>query len=460
MSEKRTIPSDPRFDFVRDQAYRLLLEMGFSKFPVSPWDIINEYDENIFCLSWSKARIAWGEDDPFHLSQLKADARVIRKGSIYLIVYDDVGISNSKGTAPSEERIRWSLMHELGHIFLLHLKQFDATRLDRGGVSDEEYRVLEIEAHQFAAEMYIPTSIFKFLDGVTVNDLRVLCDISKQAAQKRHKTLYESSYTPDSIRDNALLRNFNDFLEGEFQEALYKGIIKRWGKRDYKQLLNISRKCPSCHSFSTDPETQYCPHCGYELGSHLRGLTSTEQLKIENSLANSFSKFHRQIWTNDGKLITCPVCQNHQISPQDQFCSICGQPLVNKCINEDKIISSSYQFCPDCGAEATFNQGYIQLEKRISAISVFSEQHKSDEWLEYSYWRFIQRRIAAQDPLLHSILFCSKAYITENDYLLVYTDNIEDLFYIQVHENIILTTIKNNDTTQINGLEVRLTHDL
>lgn len=464
MQRVKEIPNKARFNFAQIQAYKLLVEMGFSRFPVSPWDIINEY-ESIDCYSWSELRKETGDPDPCGLKECHKSAAVYRRGSDYLIVYDDVGISDRYGRAPSEARIRWTIMHEIGHIFLFHLHDFEEAILSngrQGGLTNEQYGILEKEAHYFAAEMYIPTALFKYFDDATIDDLEVLCDISKDAARRRHRALYENNYHPNTIFDNAILRNFNDFVEnGEYAEAQYSGIIKRWGKPNYKSLLKISRKCPKCHSFTVFPEARYCTHCGYDFEQYGMGMSFLERMKAQHDLAQSFSVFQRNLFTDDnGKLLVCPVCGNQDLSSNDKYCTICGQRMHNICFEEGKQLDPGLRHCPDCGSEATFDLPYASIEKRLVKLQQFVANHGDPDNLEYDHWQFMQGRIKSRHPKFASILFCTKAYLTDDDDLIVYTDDVHAVPYIERHSEVITKTIEDNECFKIKKVEVRLANVL
>ena len=142
-------------------AYKFLLECGYTRFPISPYDILDELKDYVVCLPWSTAKKVMKSEDPFHLRQLKAEGRTIRmRGTgMYYIVYDDV-------TVNSPDRISWTIMHEIGHIILGHLVEFSETALNRGGMTSKQYGVLEVEAHYFAAEFLMPTAILKYYTGI------------------------------------------------------------------------------------------------------------------------------------------------------------------------------------------------------------------------------------------------------------------------------------------------------
>ncbi len=110
-------------------------------------------------------------------------------------------ISLNAGKTVTEERKKFTLAHELGHLFL-HMDFLDAEKWDnskdyqdsvyaRNGYSEEEY-----DAHEFAAALLMPEDEFKTI--VYRNNNHGICDITKvaeyfgvstQAASNRGKWL-------------------------------------------------------------------------------------------------------------------------------------------------------------------------------------------------------------------------------------------------------------------------------
>lgn len=207
MQKRKRIPDKPRYRRTTQRAYQLLAELGICSFPVDPVEIIKRFPNWHLC-GWMELKNSTGEKDPLYLDREDAEAKteVIRGGSDFLIVYDErIGY---------DKRIRWTIAHEIGHIVLGHLIDFDKTALNRGGLTENEYKVLEAEAHYFACELLSPKTIirrFRQLIG-DANGIAALCDISYDAAVIRIKELARLDfdyYEPE----NAILRNFFGYLE-------------------------------------------------------------------------------------------------------------------------------------------------------------------------------------------------------------------------------------------------------
>jgi hypothetical protein len=130
--------------------------------------------------------------------RIDGETRKRRGDNDYMVVYDDrIEILG---------RIRWMLAHELGHIFLGHFTQFDITELVRGDngendicpLSDEEYDVLEKEAHRFAATFLSTAIIIKQIVAVKISQgieaLRDICGLSEEFAIIRLGQLKDLPY--------------------------------------------------------------------------------------------------------------------------------------------------------------------------------------------------------------------------------------------------------------------------
>lgn len=150
MQRKAKIPNEPRFSFASRMAYEFSDELGINEFPVDPAKIIEGRFPKWRLQGWQDAQCTLKIDDFLYLDRDGAEARtVIQRGTnTYIIGYDERIVN--------QQRIRWTLAHEIGHIVLGHLDQYEATALTRGGLTDKQYGVLEVEAHWFAAELLAP----------------------------------------------------------------------------------------------------------------------------------------------------------------------------------------------------------------------------------------------------------------------------------------------------------------
>jgi len=206
MQRRKGIPSKPRFALATKRAYELLAELDICEFPVEPLKIIKHFP-NWHLQGWRELHVNTVEKDPLNIDKEKAEAKTVKlRGSDeYLIVYDE--------RVDNRQRIRWTLAHEIGHIVMGHLVHFDATALNRRGLTQEEYGVLEVEAHCFASDLLAPKTIIRrFGFRNDPKSIALTCDISIDAAERRLKEIkrMDFSYYPT---ENRILRNFYNCLE-------------------------------------------------------------------------------------------------------------------------------------------------------------------------------------------------------------------------------------------------------
>lgn len=388
MQKRKEIPSKPRFAQITKRAYELLAELEISEFPVNPRSII-EHFSNWHLKGWLELQVNTGEQDPLNIDKEKAEAKTVKlRGSDdYLIVYDE-RVDNS-------QRIRWTLAHEIGHIVLGHLVQFDATALNRRGLMPAEHGVLEVEAHWFASELLAPKTIirrFDFKDNP--QGIGLICDISKDAAKKRLKdiTNMDFGYYPT---ENRILRNFyNHIWKGNFYQVMHDTACKFYPSIIYQNLCKESRICRNCNSFVTDESYKFCPVCGSEVPPPLLYTPYKHNgggiFRI-GSLSDLYLKGKQYYEIPIGKMghvEYCPMCRNIVVQGDNDNCNVCGTPIINYCTRESKRLSHAYRHCPDCGAETTYKEIYGKLPERLS-IENMRIPDSFDDYIECDYWRFV-----------------------------------------------------------------------
>jgi len=167
------IPDIPRVERSLNIARGFIQHYQINKLPVDPLSIINQNG------NWEirTVREVLTYDETYVMKS--DDAEIIYlsgKNNIdkYLIVYND--------EIKTPERIMWTIMHEIAHIVLCHLKDFEKTRISRNNLSRHEIKVLEREADIFTAEVMAPISILKALKVNNYLDIIRYCHISNEAA--------------------------------------------------------------------------------------------------------------------------------------------------------------------------------------------------------------------------------------------------------------------------------------
>ena len=463
------IPIDPRFSYVTEKAYDFLLEYGYNRFPISPFQVLEDLSDFVTCLPWSEAKKILKSSDPFHLHETNAEARTIRPRSDgkYYIVYDDVQVS-------SNARIAWTIMHEIGHIVLGHLTDFGETALDRGGLTEKKYGVLEIEAHYFAAEFLMPTALLKFFSEITVDEIVLLFGVSEEAAKKKHKRVFQATYMPASPYDDKLIRNFFDFLESEVEDTIYKNIYGTLGIALKSQYKSICRKCPNCYTYISNQNAVFCHYCGSEIEQKRTHKKIFEHLHEQQKFVKIQGLSHPELPHNEievpnGMIIErvryCPTCLNHDFDDDADYCKICGQPLYNKCRNCGNILRIIECFCPQCGEDTEFHKHYVAAEERLKKIrdcSIHSQYSK--DWFQYPYWGYVRMRLSGRkrsSPVdLQTALMYSNAYIDDDYNFIVFTDTVQASALIYKYKDIVLDYVRKTDDVDYKDLEVYVADEI
>lgn len=462
MPREKKIPDKPRFDYVTQTAYKFLLECGYTRFPISPYDVLDELKDDVVCLPWSKARKVLKSEDPFHLRQLQAEGRTIRmrETGIYYIVYDDV-------TVNSPDRISWTIMHEIGHIILGHLVEFSETALSRGGTTSKQYGVLEVEAHYFAAEFLMPTAILKYYTGITVDEIALLFGVSDKAAEKKYKRVFESDYLPTGEYDRLVIRNFYKFLITDADDAIYRSIYRTWGIPWKTKYVPVCRKCPDCYSYIDDPKAQHCSYCGSimersEMYSNMfeRMRAQTEFVKIPGTRHYGYPYCNKL--TVHGfqytKVTVCPVCLNHEFSSNATHCRICGTPLINEAERIEDCFSK------ENGLETSAKTWYPAYEKRYRRLIAYTGLLRDEDWIDYDFWeftKFMMRGVHSGVSMeLQSAILYSHAFADDNDDVYIVTDTEAAAEVMKTERETILSYLKQTDDIERSRLEVLVAHDL
>ena len=336
------IPRYARYDYVSKKASEFLTQYEINSFPLNPFAIIAQ--EHWGLQSYSELMAAFNCDAMQVCKCLRSkDGYTQYDETNYTIAYNDV--------EKAEGRVRFTLMHEIGHIYLNHLIDFDKARLYRGGLTKAEDKVLENEANAFARNVLAPAPVVEQLNRQHWRELVLHFGISKDAAIARLDFLHEDK------------RNLS-------QLGLTSNILKR-----FMNFFN-EKNCTTCgHTFCSS-NASYCPICGHKTLKWGEG-----KLRYIKYMYNT---------DEDGKLTICPRCQNDdiQIGP---YCPICGNGLVNRCDHYEgeynhsqsgcgKILAPNARYCPDCGLPSSFfeNKAISGWEDELEEI----ESSKSDVTLD------------------------------------------------------------------------------
>ena len=147
----------------RNASWRCLIDYKIDKLPVKVSSIVHKSE--IILLKNSNVNLLKDEESGTTLMQ---------KGKLY-IVYSD---------KQSVRRCRFTIAHELGHIFLGHMFQADGN----GFVTTDD---AEHSANVFARDLLAPACVLHELQILTAAEISRLCNISLEAATYRSERMQE-----------------------------------------------------------------------------------------------------------------------------------------------------------------------------------------------------------------------------------------------------------------------------
>ncbi|MDD6069423.1 MAG: ImmA/IrrE family metallo-endopeptidase [Clostridiales bacterium] len=246
----------------------------------------------------------------------------------YVIFYND---------SKSEAFIRFTLAHELGHIFLGHHQKAGTAILGRSFLSKEQYEEYEKEANVFARNLLSPAPLaWRVIEeGKSTNqnnDIANAFNVTSIAA---------------GVRVNMIRRDLRDYSP-EMQKK-----VNRIKIRYHKHCNKCKRWLPK--------ESRYCMFCGNS--------------RLSKSL--SYKDFPDEIYADkNGFFIQCPTCGHADHDVSSRYCIICSTPLMNLCNGNSKNGKSHKRhrnrsfsmYCEECGAPTYYNEHNIEIRQEVSEM--------------------------------------------------------------------------------------------
>ena len=205
-------------------ACAVLADCRIGSLPVDPFDLAARAGIAMLPLSQVENYPLWV---PYDIADaLRMTCAVTLTYPTFCIVFRDADVNT--------DRLRYSLFHELGHIFMNHYRDFP----DIMESARPEDSALEAESDAFALNLMAPVPL---VDVIRYNVPRKakasLFGLSRSAWMRRLDTMNRDRAFVDEEMANILLYLFRDYLLG--------------------------RRCTSCgKTFINDEEKNACPYCG------------------------------------------------------------------------------------------------------------------------------------------------------------------------------------------------------
>jgi hypothetical protein len=260
-----SLPKSGRYNKVMGVVQEFFRNEKIVEFPIDPFTIITRNRWGVIKYSELAAKHRTSVSEVISAFQSE-DGYTIFDGEGYTIAYND--------QVESFARIRFTLMHEIGHIYLGHLTDFNETVLSRSRLTEDNYKVLENEANCFARNTLAPAPIVSELGLLQESDLMQFFQISRQAAEARLRFLRWDLSTPL----NSLMSQVQDFI---------------------KDILN-TKYCVRCNRCFTNGSATYCSVCGKKM--------------LLKRKAGNVTIHNRYELDERGIPTTHPRCENQQLN--------------------------------------------------------------------------------------------------------------------------------------------------
>jgi len=328
-------------------ARKVLADANITIFPVSLRIILRHY--GIRLMKYEKFCVANDTTMDECFANFGKDGATIAEDGKYVIVYNHL--------VTPKDRIRFTIAHELGHVFLRHHDELGVTILQRLWVEKTLYDVLEDEANCFARNLLCPplaTADLLRLHGITATQF--------DSRHQRNVWLKVSSApclpgTPESVTDHALVRQaymITDkaanvrchFLKDDIQNLLPKDRVPPYVIRQ-----GADWRCTRCGALRLNGGA-YC----YACGAHNRfGFVYRD----DSPALPATVRYHGTHFR------TCLFCGNDHISDDALYCIMCGKPVANPCVPDKSwrktasqtrhLCSPGVRYCPECGSRTLFS---------------------------------------------------------------------------------------------------------
>ncbi len=308
----------------------LLRDIRTASFPLNVYRLLSSFGQQIKLVPYA-ATGANPQDKDTHVSpQMMSRDGFCTRIRDALIMFGEEAVECSAwcvffDNQAWKSRIRFTLMHELGHICLLHHQYFHIdTLIDLE--DNPDYKPADRQADLFSINILAPAPAV----------YRLLTD---------HGFSYDTKLRNWQLTnpDAPLLQHLGQAPEAEALVMTAFGLsqfaadwrlselpleLEIWKQLDpelYALVENLPQRagwfCRTCHTRRRSASV-YCPGCGFGFDYEFRDL----------------GKFPRPVigLRENGQFEFCSVCGNADLPEGALFCPICGCPVVNECENTDK----------------------------------------------------------------------------------------------------------------------------
>lgn len=341
-----------------------MLGINLSQLPVDPLNVITRINKKSSDLELEIYLEPYSENEyamPKAIQILRAKkceaiTTIDPQTGIYHIRYDD-------GSHIPQDRLHFTLAHEIAHAVLDHPIEFGIACARSGGIMDKNHPA-EREADTFAAELLRPAILMALIGADKAPDIQDACDISYLSAcvaERQVDTVKRFMYQSCKAEIRFYMHQFHDYVNRKY--------------------------CTNCDYLFVDESASFCPICG------------NKNLKWGNRHQSIFLfkewspvKYPMIELDANGKAVICPVCGNEQLDQVEEYCQVCGTYLVNKCVGTfldvndfgdpiyskscGRIESGNARFCSHCGGETSFGRNKVLNDWKEARDNIKSNDPK------------------------------------------------------------------------------------
>lgn len=352
--------NNKRRNEIRNTSYVIQKKMNFS-FPIEILNFLSRFS-NIYLVPYSELikEENMNEDEIIkkltHSRDGATHVEIYKSKKVFYIFYND-------SFDISEQRIRFTLAHELGHIVLDHFKD-DKTSLTRRQLSSKKYDEFEAEANMFAAELLLPKPLLKIEDST--EKIVKKFNVSNSVA--------ENSY--DFIKKNSWILNLRNKYPTTINYHPMKSLYELLpDERGFHIFFGDYLYCNKCKTLVSNlNHSNYCYVCGNDNLKIIDGKFYFNFIEKKGKYLKKYTSITTEAKTS--KPIECPICQSGLSENDGEFCEICGTRIYNRCTGitqeeynfysatspqddihsceHGQLLNGQARFCPYCGCVSTY----------------------------------------------------------------------------------------------------------
>ena len=257
-------------------AHKFFNEFGVHWLPVDSYEIINQHPNwNLKYVHQLAYEI--GKSEQYVLDHVMRSHDGL---SLYDVAKNQYDIIINADDSIPQTRMRWTIVHEIGHIYLGHLSNNKVTSITEEKLSKEMYNQLEFEADVFAGEVLASKWLMRYLDIMDEKDITLICGISDDAARSRYKKATEDySFIPANVvftlhnfeaytKEITVCRPLSWFELGKFIKI---NASKIKFSKPKPPFMRKAGECPYCgNHYTASPDTNFCSACGTPLKTGMK----------------------------------------------------------------------------------------------------------------------------------------------------------------------------------------------